>query len=627
MSALISAVANVDSAPAAGAEIKQIVIGTIAISIWMTFILLLGLRHRAGSTDLLDRVDTRLREKTGVPGWALFPYLVAVVALAIAGVGFVWDVALHIDQGRDVGPFANPSHYMLIVGVVLFFTAGWFAIVMPRDHAVGSSGVRISDGWYAPAGGIALMASATVSLSGFVLDDIWHRLFGQDVTLWGPTHLMMITGGLLVLLSSFILMREGMRSQRAPRTREEKRAAAAEGQRKSTLGLLGNSLLMGGVLAGMTIAYQQEFSYGVPQFRLLYHPILIAFSSGLALTAARTLYGRGGALLTGLGALLLSALLSLIGHYFFGEITMHFPLYIAGALCVELAGLIALKKGRYWFAGLSALLIGTLGTLAEYGWSHVWMPLPWPSSILLTAFAASILAAACGTILGTFFGTTMTAVPGSPLLTRKVIWTPIAAIAVFTVLIAVLIPQHSQPGLTATVTLTDVTPSPNRTANMTIAYSDKTVGDGADWMVGMAWQGGAHAVISPLRRVSPGVWETTKPLPVNGTWKTMLRAHEGNFMGTVPIYMPADSALKLSSLEAPATFTREVTMDRKLMQRERRDAVPSWLFGVGAALVAAMTIALILLIGWALLRVARGGPLREETTEAHENSPLATGTA
>ena len=32
------------------------------------------------------------------------------------------------------------------------------------------------------------------ALMGFPLDDIWHRIFGQDVTLWGPTHLMMIGG-------------------------------------------------------------------------------------------------------------------------------------------------------------------------------------------------------------------------------------------------------------------------------------------------------------------------------------------------------------------------------------------------------------------------------------------------
>lgn len=627
MDLLAAVSAPVESAPAAGAEIKQIVIGTIVISIWMTFVLLLGLRHRSGQTDLLDRADALCEKRTGLPGWTLLPYLVSVTALAIAGVGFVWDVSLHLDAGRDAGPFANPSHYMLIVGVVLFVTAGWLAIVMPKGRAAGEAAVRISDDWYAPAGGVAMLACGTLAMTGFVADDIWHRLFGQDVTLWGPTHLMMITGGLLVLFSSFVLMREGMRTKRQPRTREEKRAAHAAGERKSPVALLSTALLLGGALTGMTIAYQQEFSYGFPQFRLLYHPILIAFSAGLVLTAARTLYGRGGALIAAAGALLINGILTLLVAYGFGQITLHFPLYIAAALCVELAAVVALGRGRYLFAGLAALLIATLGTLAEFGWSHVWMPLPWPGHLLPTAIGASLVAAGCGAVLGTFFGTTLTAAQGSPLLSRRVAWAPIGAIAVFTVLIAALIPQHSPAGLTASVKLTEVQSSPVRLANATVTYSDRTFGDGADWAQGMAWQGDGHAVTAPLKKVAPGVFTTTQPIPVDGTWKAALRIHKGDVMGSVPVYMPADAALKLAATPALEQFTRPVVMDRKMMQRERRTSVPGYLFGLGAALVALMTIALVLLLGWALLRVARGGPLAPEAaTGAHlAPGPLVSG--
>ena len=35
------------------------------------------------------------------------------------------------------------------------------------------------------------LAAAAFALIGFPLDDIWHRIFGQDVTLWGPTHLVL----------------------------------------------------------------------------------------------------------------------------------------------------------------------------------------------------------------------------------------------------------------------------------------------------------------------------------------------------------------------------------------------------------------------------------------------------
>ena len=46
------------------------------------------------------------------------------------------------------------------------------------------------------------------ALIGFPLDDVWHRLFGQDVTLWGPTHLMLIGGAGLSTAGIILLHRE-----------------------------------------------------------------------------------------------------------------------------------------------------------------------------------------------------------------------------------------------------------------------------------------------------------------------------------------------------------------------------------------------------------------------------------
>ena len=54
--------------------------------------------------------------------------------------------------------------------------------------------VRFLHGWDVPVGGLLVAGAGFYALLGFPLDDIWHRLFGQDVTLWGPTHLMLITG-------------------------------------------------------------------------------------------------------------------------------------------------------------------------------------------------------------------------------------------------------------------------------------------------------------------------------------------------------------------------------------------------------------------------------------------------
>ena len=44
---------------------------------------------------------------------------------------------------------------------------------------------------------------------GFPLDDVWHRIFGQDVTLWGPTHVLMIGGASLAPIAAWLLLVEG----------------------------------------------------------------------------------------------------------------------------------------------------------------------------------------------------------------------------------------------------------------------------------------------------------------------------------------------------------------------------------------------------------------------------------
>lgn len=80
-------------------------------------------------------------------------------------------------------------------------------------------------------------------------------------------------------------------------------------------------------------------------------------------------------------------------------------------------------------------------------------------------------------------------------------------------------------------------------------------------------------------------------------------------MVSVPLYMPADSALDLPVTPAPAEFTRPMLADRVMMQRERKTDVPGWLFSLGSALVALMTFSLVLLLGWALLRVTRNGAI------------------
>src|SRR5215212_1991339 len=197
--------------PAGGAEIGQIVIATVAATVVTGALLFLGFGHRSGRTQILQRLADFTERSSGFPGWVAFPSAVATVSLLTAVFGMYWDISLHIDNGRDAGPLANPAHYFILAGLFGIFSAGFFAMVLPTEKPSRVS-VRIGRDWWAPLGGVLICACGAFSLIGFPLDDIWHRLFGQDVTLWGPTHLMLIGGAAMTLVGIAVLAVEGMRT-------------------------------------------------------------------------------------------------------------------------------------------------------------------------------------------------------------------------------------------------------------------------------------------------------------------------------------------------------------------------------------------------------------------------------
>src|SRR5688500_18085089 len=126
------------------------------------------------------------------------------------------------------------------------------------------------------------MVCGLIAVAGFPLDDVWHRLFGQDVTLWGPTHIQMVGGAALTTLASWILMREAR--------------LETHGEGKSPrMALFEEPALAGAFLIGLS-ALQAEFDFGAPQFQLVYQPVLVMLAAGIALVAARVRLGRGGAI-------------------------------------------------------------------------------------------------------------------------------------------------------------------------------------------------------------------------------------------------------------------------------------------------------------------------------------------
>src|SRR3954467_1171356 len=389
LSSLISTIAASDP-PAGGAAIGQ-VIGATAGALVATAILLWIINaHRTGKIRWVGKVAKLAERHTGMPGWAALPSVFIGASLLIAVFGMYWDISIHIDEGRDPGPLANPAHYFILVGLFGVFFCGIVSMALTRERP-SDTAFKLTRDMYAPLGAVMILVCGTVSLIAFPLDDIWHRLFGQDVTLWGPTHLLLFGGASFSILGIWVLQVEGAR------------ARGSDIPRHTFFQRFRDISLAGALLIGMS-TFQGEFDFGVPQFRLVWQPVLLALAAGIALVAARGRVGRGGALAGALFFIGLRGFLAIMVGPILGETTPHFPLYIAEALCVELVALRWDEKRPLTLGAVSGVLIGSVGFFAEYAWSHVWMVNPWPSSLigeglplaLITGIGAGVIGGAIG---------------------------------------------------------------------------------------------------------------------------------------------------------------------------------------------------------------------------------------
>src|SRR4051794_35075035 len=179
---LLAAVAPAAAAePAGGAALDQGFIATGMASVATAVLLWAIFGYRNGKGQALRRLAGFSERVAGIPAWAALPAGLAGGSLLVALLGMYWDISLHIDQGRDPGPLANPAHYLILVGLYGVFAAGCLSLALPEENP-GAAAIRITRDWYVPVGGVLLAACAGFALLGFPLDDMWHRLFGQDVT-------------------------------------------------------------------------------------------------------------------------------------------------------------------------------------------------------------------------------------------------------------------------------------------------------------------------------------------------------------------------------------------------------------------------------------------------------------
>jgi hypothetical protein len=548
--------------------------------------------------QLIHRFVRYQERVSGVPGRFIAPVIVAGISLQVAVLGMYWDIGYHIDHGRDEGVFTAP-HMFIVVGLQGIVIA---ALLHGRMRGPAARNERrLPLGLNMSPGGIVMLVCGGVALLGFPLDAFWHALFGEDVTLWGPTHLFMIGGAGVSTLGVWMVLRQGFELGRPRR-----------------LARRGHLRVAGALIIGLS-TFQAEFDFGVPQFQLLYQPVLIAFAAAVALVCARSILGPWGAFQAlGMFFAIRIALALFVGQIA-GYTTPHFPLYVAEAAVVELAALAA-PRAPLRFAVLSGLGIGTVGLAAEWGWSHVWMPHPWPASMLVPAVILALAAALAGSVLGARMSQSL-AMPDSeraglpPIAPRAVgLAAALALVALFFPL-----PRTGGDGTRAAIV---PTPAGDGRVNLAVKLDPPGAARGNQWFEVLSWQGrtpGQLRQLTALREVGPGRYVTERPVPVTGNWKTMLRLARGTHLMALPVYLPPSPQADRAGVPVRARAGL-MAADTFILQREARGG-PAWLTTTAYAVLGIVVAVWLGLLAWALGLAEPGRHPRQRATVASTWQP------
>jgi hypothetical protein len=219
----------------------------------------------------------------------------------LAAWGLAWDIQWHLLVGRDT--FWIAPHLMMYGGI----TAGLLVAfgVLALDTAAARRGarppgaitiVRVTStrGMHLAAWGLALVILAAP------IDDLWHRLFGLDVTLWSPPHLLGLLGSAINTLGTLVIATE---------------VYPIGSRARLTALLLGGALLYGGVRVVLEPAWLTAFRHGGVAFHTF--AILGALALPLVLVPAARLVDRRwtpvAVVVVALGISLLGELVARVG--------------------------------------------------------------------------------------------------------------------------------------------------------------------------------------------------------------------------------------------------------------------------------------------------------------------------
>ncbi len=253
-------------------------------------------------------------------------------------------------------------------------------------------------------------------------------------------------------------------------------------------------------------------------------------AAGFALVLARVALGPWGATKALVAFLILRVALALLVGGALNHTVPRFPLYLGAMLAVEGVGWWLGIERRLRFAVVSGALVGTVGLAGEALWVAAvdWVHIS--PSVLLKAVVMAPLAAGAAAVL---------AGHGAPGVGGRRVPAVAVGDALVMLLAALAYPlPRNVVNVEAIIRLQPVgLVNGVEQADVSVELTPADAAESADAFGLVSWQGGGR-VLAELDPVGPGLYVSSRPMPVDGSWKSMVGLQRGDQVMAAPI-LPA----------------------------------------------------------------------------------------
>src|SRR5215469_7472182 len=169
-------------------------------------------------TAVLRDSTAKARSLLDVSTLRLILGMTALLGAIVFLEGTSWDIQWHSYIARD--RTLIPPHILMLSGVALSGFAGLLAVLIEswwtrRNQAVAQQSLGFAGIFAGSLGSYVVGYAALLAAVAFPLDAYWHAIYGIDVAIWAPFHIMFVSSmGLVSLGAAYMLSSAGHMADR-----------------------------------------------------------------------------------------------------------------------------------------------------------------------------------------------------------------------------------------------------------------------------------------------------------------------------------------------------------------------------------------------------------------------------